>query len=101
MPSVYDTIREAIAAKKSIRCIYSGHERYISPHVIGSKNGRPQFLGFQYAGTSSKGLPEGGEWRCIPVMGLADVTLVDDWHTGLGHSKDQTCVSDVDLEIKY
>lgn len=95
-------MRQAIIDKQQIIATYAGHQREMCPHVIGSKAGREQALFFQFAGGSSSGLPPGGEWRCIPIDGLSDVSAQPgEWHTGPRHSQPQTCVDQVDVEVAY
>lgn len=100
--ATYDRIRDAIVSKKQVVATYNGHTREMCPHCIGlNKDGGEQALFFQFAGGSSKGLPPGGEWRCIP---LAQLTIIDirdgPWHRGVSHSRPQTCVKRVDVEVR-
>ena len=56
---------------------------------------------FQFAGSSSSGLPPGGEWQCMDIAAISNVSVADGpWHTGYGHSRPQTCVKSVDVEIR-
>ena len=98
----YSLIRQAILAKQQVIATYRGHRREMCPHVLGTKGGRRQALFFQFAGGSSSGLPPGGEWRCIPVEQLTDVSVRPGrWHTRTGHTQPQTCVDVVDVEVAY
>ena len=100
--SNYATIRAAILAKQQITCVYQGRHREMCPHVIGYKNGREQVLSFQFAGDSSKGLRDGGEWRCMPVADMDQVTVRDGrWFTADNHSQPQTCVDEIDVEVAF
>lgn len=102
MPDAYALVRQAIIDRKQIVATYNDHRREMCPHVVGTKNGREQALFFQFAGSSSRGLPPQGEWRCFPIEGLSDVSMREGpWCTGEEHSKDQTCVDEVDVEIDY
>ena len=98
----YTIIRGAMERRQQIVCVYQGHQREICPHCIGaSKDGGEQMLGYQFAGGSSKGLPPGGEWRCLDVGQLRDVRARDgEWHTGDSHLAPQSCVKQVDFEIR-
>lgn len=99
MPDAYSIVRQAILDKHHIVATYRGHRRELCPHVIGTKAGRRQALFFQFAGSSSSGLPPGGEWRCVAIDGLSDVTSrPGEWHTR-PHTQPQTCVDLVDVEI--
>ena len=100
--STYAVLREAVLAKKQVVCWYQGYERSICPHVLGTKRGREQTLAFQFAGGSKTGLPPGGRWRCMVVAEIANATLRDgDWHTGDDHSRPQTCVDVIDVEVSF
>jgi hypothetical protein len=100
--NTYQMLRQAIIDRKIVRCSYGGYRREVCPHVIGTKNGRKQLLAFQFAGESSSGLPTGGEWRCMKVDGISEVSVQDGpWRTGTGHSRPQTCVDLIDVEVEY
>jgi hypothetical protein len=99
----YAMLRDAIVNKKQVTCTYKGHYREICPHVIGKGNdGAEMVLSFQFAGQSSTGLPPAGEWRCMRVDEMSHVTSrVGDWHTAPNHSRPQTCVKDIDVEVTF
>jgi len=102
MSDAYSIVRQAILDKEQIVATYRGHRREMCPHVIGTKEGRLQALFFQFAGSSSSGLPPGGAWRCIPIEGLSDVvSQAGAWHSGGDHTQPQTCVDLVDVEVAY
>jgi hypothetical protein len=102
MSDTYATVRQAIVDRVQIVATYRGHRREMCPHVIGTKGGRPQALFFQFAGSSSSGLPPGGEWRCIPIEGLSDVvSQTGAWYSGGDHTQPQTCVDLVDVEVAH
>jgi hypothetical protein len=98
----YPLIRQAILEKQQINATFRGKFRELCPHVLGTKNGRRQALFFQFGGESRRGLPPSGDWRCLPVDELTDVSL----HEGPWHGRDrydpaQTCVDEVDVEVAY
>jgi hypothetical protein len=103
----YALIRQAILEKKAIYATYSGLHREMCPHVIGTKNGKPQALFYQYGGESSSRpiQPDGSpdNWRCIEIAKLSNVQIADVgiWHTAPDHSRPQTCVGDVDVAVAY
>jgi len=101
MSPTYTLIRAAMLAKKPISITYQGYSREVCAHVIGTKNGHEQVLMFQYGGGSSRGLPPGGQWRCMPVGGIGSVQVLNGpWKTGVNtHQKTQTCVDQVDVEL--
>jgi hypothetical protein len=106
MPSpTYTIIREAIAKKQHVIATYDGHNREMCPHVIGYKDGVEQALFYQFAGNSSKGkITKDSEktWRCMSISKLQNVSVREgEWHTSEDHSKRQTCVDRVDLEVAH
>lgn len=99
---VYRILRDAILSKKQVRCVYRGLVREICPHVLGiGKDGAERVLSFQFAGQSSKGLPPGGDWRCMRIDEISNVTMHNGaWHTRDNNLQQQTCVADVDVEVE-
>ena len=106
MPSEnYNLIRDAILNKQQVVAIYNGHLREMCPHAIGLKNGKEQAIFYQFGGTSSSGgsMSSGSteNWRCIAIEGLTDVVLQDgEWHSYSPHTRPQTCVGDIDVEVE-
>ncbi len=100
MSLIYERLRAAMIAGKPVSLTYGGHRREVCAHVLGTKNGLPQVLVFQYGGGSSSGLPPGGEWRCMMVGNIFDVEeLAGSWRTDHNHSRAQTCVDQIDVEM--
>jgi hypothetical protein len=98
----YQLFRQAIIERKQISCTYNGLPREICPHVVGTTDGREQALSFQFAGKSSQGLPPGGEWRCMKLALVSNAVIKDGaWHTAPNHSRPQTCVKQIDVEVDY
>lgn len=101
-PDTYGMLRNAIINKRQVTCSYQGHYREMCPHVLGHKDGDAQVLSYQFGGQSRSGLPAGGEWRCMKVAEIEDVTVQEgDWYTGHTHTQPQTCVDQVDVEVSY
>jgi hypothetical protein len=99
MPSAtYALFREAILAERQVTCSYDGRIRELCPHIIGrNRNGEEVVLAWQFAGQSSGRLPQ---WRCLRLANVRDVSTRDGpWHEGGSHRSEQTCVSDIDLDI--
>jgi hypothetical protein len=101
MSPTYEQIRATMLAGKPLSIRYQGHDRLVCAHVIGRKNGHEQVLMFQYGGGSASGLPITGQWRCMPVGGIANIQVLNGpWKTGVNtHQKTQTCVDQVDVEL--
>jgi len=104
MPTAQDLIVEAIQKKMVVTAMYQGYERIMCPHVIGYKGGtRLNALFFQFAGGSKSGLPPGGQWRCVHVQELSNVSIAPgEWHTGPSHTRPQNCVDPPPIaEVAY
>lgn len=99
MSPIHELLREAIAEKRRVEAFFGGYRRGLCPHVLGTKDGELRVLCFQYAGGSSRGLAVGGDWRCLSLAGLSQVSTVDGpWRTK-PHSRRQSCIDDVELEV--
>jgi hypothetical protein len=98
--ATYDLIRKALIDRNQVICFYQGFYRECCPHCIGTKRGRSHVLMFQFAGQSSRGLPLGGNWRCMDIDDLSQVTVQSGpWYTDPRHSRPQTCIDIVDVEV--
>ena len=102
MPSVLDMIVEAVQRKLIVTATYQGRIRIMCPHVVGYKGGETNALFFQFAGESKSGLPPGGEWRCIHLAQLTNISIEPgEWHTAPDHSRPQTCVDQIIAEVVF
>ena len=101
MPDDYSLIRRAILERRQVHAVCKGRPRALCPHVLGTKGGRRQALFFQFGGESERGLPRGGDWRCLLIDELTDVSLhPGDWHTDAGYDgARQTCVEEIDVAV--
>jgi len=105
--SIYHALRQAVLDQTPVQLIYKGLHRETCPHVIGLKNGREQFLGYQIGGESSSrplgpiGSPN--NWRCMTVEESSNVVARPDltWGTSPRHTQPQNCVDIVDAEVDY
>jgi hypothetical protein len=99
MPSAtYTLFRNAILAEQQVVCTYEGRHRELCPHIIGNnKSGEEVVLAWQFGGDSSGKLPQ---WRCLRLAKVSDARARDGrWHEGGSHRSEQTCVSEIDLDI--
>ena len=102
MSSKYELIRMAIIERRQVIAEYKGLRREMCPHTLGHTKEREQALFFQFGGESSRGLPDGGEWRCMALEELESIELAEgEWHTRDTHSQPQSCVEVVDVEVEY
>jgi predicted DNA-binding transcriptional regulator YafY len=100
--TTYQIFRQAIVNKQQITCTYNGLYREICPHTLGHSGGHEQALSFQFAGQSSRGPPPDGEWRCMKLDDVVNAKIKDGpWHTADNHSRPQTCVKQVDVEVVF
>jgi hypothetical protein len=75
------------------------------PHTLGTKRGKEHLLAYQFAGGSSQPIgPDGSpqNWRCMDVAQLSNIqTQTGQWHTAPNHTRRQTCIDYVDVEVKF
>jgi len=80
---------------------YRGFPRQMCPHVLGLKQGKEQALFFQFAGGSRSGLPPGGEWRCMELSALSNISIyVGHWRQGPPTSRPPSCVDQIDVQVE-
>jgi hypothetical protein len=105
MPTAYQIIRDAILNKHIIKARYDNKDREMCPHAIGRKSGVEHALFYQFGGASSQHLgPDGSaqNWRCLAISKLSAVTSEPgSWHTAQDHSKRNTCIDRIDVEVSY
>ena len=107
IPTVYNTIVDAIRNKRIITATYRGRVREVCPHAIGTKgiDGRWSVMCYQFAGDSSSGLGPVGSadnWRCMALNELSNVSSAEgDWHTADSHSRPNTCIDRVAEEVDH
>lgn len=105
MPSEsYLVIRRAMENMQNIVTEYQGKRRELSPHTLGLKDGREKVLSYQFGGESSSGLAprnSASNWRCMFVAEMESVKISEqrEWHTAPSHTRPQTCIDDVDIEV--
>lgn len=102
MPSSnYTTIRSAMAAKQQVICTYNGYHRELCVHTLGTSGNKEMALAYQFAGDSSNPpRTDADRWRCLEVEKIEKLAVRDgEWYSADNHSKKQTCVKEVDLEV--
>lgn len=100
----YQLLRNAIINKQNVSADYKGYHRIMTPHTLGYKEGKEKCLLYQFDGQSSSAtvFPENSpaNWRCVFIEELTNVaTTGGPLHTCQTHTKKQTCVDDVDVEL--
>ena len=98
--ATYNLFARAMAERRQLLCTYDGYARELCPIILGHSHGQEKALTFQFGGQSSKGLPRGGQWRCLFLDKVGSPQLRDGpWHAGDSHSQPQGCVEIVDLDV--
>lgn len=96
----YDLIKIAIEHKLQVVATYDGLTRAFCPHALGLKRDVPHALVYQFAGGSKRGLPPTGEWRCLNVEDLAEVSLQPgEWRSAPNVFNPQSCMDTIDLTV--
>lgn len=108
LEAIYATVSQAVTTKRPLAVQYDGKPtRFLCPHVLGlNKKGEYQALCYQYAGYSSSGIePDGSpsNWRCLPLHKITSIQFCDggEWHTAPNHSRPQSCVKEVHIEVAF
>lgn len=99
MEAAYELIRRAIGERRQVEALFEGCPRRFCPHAIGTRAGQPRVLVFQIDGHSSRGLPPGGDWRCLAIDRLSEVALRDGPWSTKEQSQPQHCIDQVDLSL--
>lgn len=102
----YELVKEAIQTKRSVEATYNGKLRFLSPHTLGHTDGHEQALFYQFGGESNSkiiipGSAHKENWRCLNLDKLIIHCFIDEWHTSNDHSRPQTGVKIVDIEVEY
>jgi hypothetical protein len=96
----FKMFHRAILDRQQITCTYQSAHREVCPHILGHSGGVEKALVFQFGGESSKGLPAGGQWRCLFLSDVADVKARDGrWYSGSDHQRTQSCVEEVYVDV--
>jgi hypothetical protein len=97
----YDLLKQAISDRLQVIARYDGGLRAFSPHALGAKRGERHVLVYQFGGASHGGLPAGGEWRCLRVDRLHDLSLQPgEWHTAPNVFNPQSCLDEIDVVVQ-
>ena len=97
----YALIERAIAEREQVVASYDGAMREFCPHALGLKGEVRHVLGYQFAGSSKRGLPRGGDWRCFALDRLANVTSrPGPWHTDINLFNPQTCLDQIEIVVQ-
>jgi len=104
LEQAHTQVRAAIIHRCPIAALYRGRRRLLCPHLLGwIRHRRLQVLCYQYGGDSESGLKPAGasdNWRCLAVENLSQVELLDGpWQTAENHSRPQTCIEEVELDV--
>src|SRR5271168_1083215 len=104
LEQTHSRVRAAIVHRRPIAALYRDRRRLLCPHLLGwNRHRRLQVLCYQYGGDSESGLQPLGtsdNWRCLAVENLSQVELLDGpWQTAENHSRPQTCIEEVELDV--
>jgi hypothetical protein len=105
LEDIHSIVYAAVAGRRPISAVYENHPRLFCPHRLGkNREGERRVLCYQYGGASESGLAEEGSpknWRCIALGKLGCVVLREDvWRTAPNHSRPQTCIVDVEIDVE-
>lgn len=100
MPSpTYRLFAGAMAARRPVTCVYQQYPRAVCPIILGHSDGAEKSLVWQFAGHGSHG-PVRGQWKCLSLAEVRNAEMVEGpWQSGTRHSRAQSCVRTVDLDV--
>ena len=98
--SAFSLLSEAMLKNTPVALNYDGVRREVCPHVLGHTNGEERALVFQFGGASRKKLSADGEWRCLRLEQVSDISPTEGpWRGGKYHRTVQRCVDHVYLDV--
>jgi hypothetical protein len=97
-------LRMSIHQRQPIAAVYDRCRRFLCPHRLGwNKEDLRRVLCYQCGGESVSGLDPGeapSNWRCLAVEKLSAVELLEDsWRTAPNHSRPQSCIVRVEMDV--
>ena len=107
MSNEMSTLIHSLKNKIPVGVDYSGGERVICVHAIGTKGERTNVLAYQVAGYSSSRpigpVGDPGNWRCMHFNEMRVLGLRPDieWGTADNHTQPSTCIDDIEYEVAY
>ena len=98
---IHGLVYASVVRHRPIAALYDGTRRLLCPHVLGyNRPGEWRVFCYQYGGGTKSGpLPSGEEgiWRCLSLMKLSSVELLDSpWRTE-PHAR-QRCVENIEVD---
>lgn len=102
--TAWSLLADSLTNRRAVRVRYRGHDRVLSPHLLGWKHGRPKVLAYQSDGTTSAGLlpsrPQ-QRWRSLFVDDIEQIALAPDrpWQTADNYTADSNCVDQIALSV--
>ena len=103
-PEAWPILERALTEKRPVRVSYHGHERVLSPHVLGWKNGRAKVLAYQADGTTSHGaLPNNTRqrWRSLFIDEIENPEITDDrWESADNYTPDTNAIDHLELAVR-
>ncbi|WP_421851482.1 hypothetical protein [Oricola sp.] len=94
-------LRDAIINHKQVTGLCNDLPREFCPHILGPGLRSWTTLVWQFGGTSNKGLPDEGAWRCFELGDLDQLASREgEWHRGFHSGRgEQRCVKRIDTAI--
>lgn len=90
-----ETIAHAIANRHQLVFGYGGYQREVCPHSLGWKGDSLSCFAWQFGGRSARGLPPGGQWRCLHVDRMRDLNeRAGEWHSGKLDPQTSPCIDE-------
>jgi hypothetical protein len=101
-PPAWTVLEQAINQRRTVRAVYHGHDRLLSPHALGWKHGRAKLLAYQTYPTTTQDPPANPhqQWRSMFIDELQTPTITNDpWQTADNYTPHTTGIDTIALAI--
>lgn len=102
-PPLWELLAHALTQRRTVNARYHGHDRTLSPHALGWKNGRAKLLAYQSAGTTSHGrIPTDPRqrWRSLFIDEIEHATLTDKpWQTADNYTPHTNGIDHLEIHV--
>jgi len=96
-PTPWALLEQALLERRAIQAAYHGRTRLLSPHALGTKNGRAKVLAYQ---ADDHAADPAQQWRSLFVDELQDAVITDQpWRTAPNYTPHTSGIDALDVHI--
>lgn len=94
-PAPWALLERAILDRRAVQATYHGRTRLLSPHALGTKNGRAKVLAYQ---ADDQALDPTQQWRSLFVDELQDAVITDQlWRTAPNYTPHTNGIDELEI----